>query len=45
MSGVDVALELRRLRGRCVVANALPVALCHASDTRSQALIERSTTP
>ena len=41
MSGVNVALKLRRLRWRCVVANALPVAMCHASDTRLQTLIER----
>jgi len=45
MSGVNVAQKLRCLRRRCDVANALPVAKCDASDTRSLALVERSATP
>ena len=45
MSAVYVAVKLRRSRRRCDFANALPVAECDASDTRSPTIIERSTTP
>jgi hypothetical protein len=38
MTGVRVPLEPPALRWRCAVANALPVAECDASDTRSRFL-------
>jgi hypothetical protein len=42
MSGVDTTLKLRDSCKRSLPANALPVAKCDASDTRSPSRLERN---
>jgi Holliday junction resolvasome RuvABC endonuclease subunit len=45
MNAVTRKLKLRDLPEPFDAANALPIALCHVSHTRSRSLIERSATP
>jgi hypothetical protein len=44
MSSFGVPVKPRRLRLRCDMPNALPVAISNADDTRSRSLFERSAT-